>query len=69
MLVVVSSSLQCTEDGVEKMNDELWSGQEESHQEDGQVGQYFLDVSPVLLRERLSEKYSLSLRGRLFCLA
>ena len=51
MLVVFSGPLQSTDDGVEEVNQELWSGEEESHQEDGEVGQTFLDVSPVLVGE------------------
>ena len=52
VLVVLSCPLQCTDDGVEQVNHELWRRQEESHQEDGEVGQYLLDVSPVLLKGR-----------------
>ena len=51
VLVVFSGPLQSTDDGVEEVNQELWSGEEESHQEDGEVGQTFLDVSPALVGE------------------
>ena len=45
------------------MNHELWRRQEESHQEDEEVGQDLLDVSPVLLRESVSGNETLSFSG------
>ena len=46
------------------MNHELRGRQEESHQEDEEVGQDLLDVSPVLLRESVSGNETLPFSGR-----
>ena len=50
--------LYCSQDGVQQVDHELGSGQEEAHQEDEDVGQDLLEVSPLPVREVLPDDVS-----------